>query len=72
MSSGELMPSTHKSKLMGVREELANKSVVDWQPEEVTNGTAPVPPRKVIVIACIDEMAFVQAMGKPTWVKAIN
>ena len=72
MSSGELMPSTNKSKLMGLREELANKSGVDWQPEEVTNGTAPVPPRKVTVIACIDGMTFVQATSKPTWEKTIS
>ncbi len=65
-ASGELLPSTDKSKLMGILEELANKSGVDWQPEDVTNGTVRVPPRKVTVI---DGMAVVQAMGKPTWVK---
>ncbi len=66
MASGEPLPSTGKSKLMGILEELTNKSGVDRQPEDVTNGTAPVPPRKATVI---DGMAVVQAMGKPPWVK---
>ncbi len=66
MAIGQLMPSTDKSKLMGIFEWLANKSGVDLQPGEVINGTAPVPPRKVTVI---DGMAIVQAMGKPTSIK---
>ena len=47
-------------------EELPNKTGGDQQPENVTNVTAPLPPRKVTVI---DGMAVVQAMGKPPWVK---
>jgi len=60
--SGELLPSTDKSKLMAILEELPNKTGGDQQPEDVTNDTAPLPPRKVTVT---DGMAVVQAMGKP-------
>jgi len=57
--SGELLPSTDKSKLMAILEELPNKTGGDQQPEDVT---ASLPPGKVTVI---DGMAVVQAMGKP-------
>jgi len=60
--SGELLPSTDKSKLMAILEELPNKTGGDQQPEDVANETAPLPPRKVTVM---DGMAVVQAMGKP-------
>lgn len=65
--SGELLPCTHKNKLMAILEKLPNKTGSDLQLEDVTNDTAPLPPRKVTVI---DGMAVVQAMGKPPWVKA--
>ena len=64
--SGELLPRTDKSKLMAILEELPNKTGGDQQPEDVTNDTAPLPPRKVTVI---DGKALVQAMCKPPWVK---
>jgi len=61
MMSGEL-PSTHKSKLMAILEELPNKTGGDLQPEDVTNDTAQLPPRKATVN---NGMAVVQVMGKP-------
>jgi len=64
--SEELLPSTDKSNLMAILEELPNKTGGDQQPEDVTNEIASMPPRKVTVI---DKMAVVQAMGKPPWVK---
>ena len=45
--SGELLPSTDKSKLMAILEELPNKTGGDQQPEDVT---ASLPPGKVTVI----------------------
>ena len=54
--SGELLPSTDKSKLMAILEELPNKIGGDQQPENVTSETAPLPRRKVTVI---DGMAVV-------------
>jgi len=48
--SGELLPSTDKSKLMAILEELPNKTGGDQQPENVTNETATLIPRKVTVI----------------------
>jgi len=63
--SGELLPSTDKSKLMAILEELPNKSSGDQQPQDVTNDTAPFPLRNVTVV---DGMAVVQVMGKPPWV----
>ena len=48
---------------MAILEELPNKTGGDQQPEDVTNDTAPLTPRKVTVI---DGMAVVQewALGQ--------
>jgi len=40
MVRGELLPSTDKSKLMAMLEQLPNKTGGDLQPEDVTNDTA--------------------------------
>jgi len=64
--SGELLPCTDKSSLTAILEELPNKTGDDMQPEDTTNKETLLPPKKVTVI---DEMAVVQAMGKPSWIK---
>ena len=73
---GTLLPSTEKSKLMAILEELPNQETTTSgqqtevatedgeQPEDISDVM--LPPKKVAVI---DGMAVVHAMGKPTWIK---
>ena len=65
--TGALLPCTDKSKFMAILEELPKqKTVVDiQQPENIQSDDIPLPPKKVTVI---DDMAVVQAMGKPAWI----
>ena len=64
---GQLLPSTDKSKLMSILEELPKQTVTadDLQPESTITDGCPLQSRKVSVI---DGMAVVQAMGKPAWI----
>ena len=65
--TGQLLPSTDKSKLMSILEELPKQTVTtdDLQPESIITDGCPLQSRKVSVI---DGMAVVQAMGKPAWI----